>query len=65
MIGKKVEIIASKELSSMKLGSLVGRTGIIVANGEKNNGFYVELNKSYLHEKEWFIPTASIQLITS
>lgn len=64
MIGKTVGIIASKELSAMKLNALVGRTGTVVAKGEKSNGYYVEFSKPYLHEKEWFIPTQSIQPIT-
>ncbi len=62
MENKTVKIVPSSELIKMKLKSLVGRTGIVVAKGEKS-GYWVELDKAYQNEKEWFIPSQSLQVI--
>jgi len=58
---KIVKIIPSEELLKMKLKSLIGRTGVVVAKGEKN-GYWVELTRPYQNEKEWFIPSQSLQV---
>lgn len=62
MENKTVKIVPSAELFKMKLKSLVGRTGIVVAKGERT-GYWVELDKAYQNEKEWFIPNQSLQVV--
>ena len=56
-----VKIIASPELSRMKLGGLAGRRGLVVEDlsGEdrKNKG---GLEEAYMDEFVWFIPEKSV-----
>ena len=59
---KTVKIIPSSELIKLRLNPLVGRTGIVVARGEKS-GYWVELDKPFQNEREWFIPSQSLQII--
>ena len=58
-----VKIIASPELSRMKLGGLAGRRGLVVEDlsGEdrKNKGGLVLLEEAYMDEFGWFIPEKS------
>ena len=49
-----VKIIASPELSRMKLGGLAGRRGLVV---EDLSG---EDRKNYMDEFVWFIPEKSV-----
>lgn len=63
MVGKRINIIASPVLTSIRLHELVGQQGIVVENGPHNNGAYVQLDKAYMNELEWFIPNESIQII--
>lgn len=62
MIGKTITIIASAALSEIRLNDLVDAKGVVVANGPHNNGAYVKLERPYLNEEEWFIPSDSIQI---
>ena len=59
-----VKIIASPELSRMKLGGLAGRRGLVVEDlsGEdrKNKGGLVLLEEAYMDEFVWFIPEKSV-----
>lgn len=64
MIGKTVKIISSQPLTDLKLKKMVGREGVIVAQGTHNKGVYVRLHQPYMNEEEWFIPNQSIQLIS-
>lgn len=59
---KIVKIVPSEELFKMKLKPLVGRTGVVVAKGE-SDGYWIELDKAYQNEKEWFIPSQSLQTL--
>ena len=58
-----VTIIASPELSEMRLDELVGRRGLVVEdlpqNRKKNRGGLVLLEEIYMDEFLWFIPEAS------
>lgn len=55
-----VTIVASAELSELRLGELAGRRGLVVedlASGrKKNRGALVLLEEAYLDEFLWFIP---------
>lgn len=61
-----VTIVASDELSELKLAELIGRKGIIkeLCYSEfqsKPRGAWIELNGApYLNEQEWYIPINSI-----
>ena len=59
-----VTIIASPELSKMRLDELVGRRGLVVEDlsqgREKNRGGLVLLEEIYLDEFLWFIPEESV-----
>ncbi|MCS2722018.1 hypothetical protein NXW08_00910 [Bacteroides uniformis] len=59
-----VTIIASPELSGMRLDELVGRRGLVVEdlsqNRKKNWGCLVLLEETYMDEFLWFIPEESI-----
>ena len=59
-----VTIIASPELSEMRLDELVGRRGLVVEDlsGEdrKNKGGLVLLEEAYMDEFVWFIPEKSV-----
>jgi hypothetical protein len=57
-----VEIIPSADLSRLRLQSLVGRRGVVVAKGGKG-GYWVNFGSLYHNEQEWFIPTKSLQII--
>ncbi|EIY57695.1 hypothetical protein HMPREF1069_05010 [Bacteroides ovatus CL02T12C04] len=58
-----VTIIASSELSEMRLDELVGRRGLVVEdlsqNRKKNRGGLVLLEEIYMDEFLWFIPEES------
>jgi len=64
MTGKAIRIVPSAELREMRLIALIGRSGIIVAKSDNGKGYFVELDKPYQDEREWYIPNASIQIIT-
>lgn len=57
-------IIASPELSRMRLDELVGRRGVVVEelsqNRETNRGGLVLLKEAYMDEFLWFIPEESL-----
>ena len=59
-----VTIIASPELSKMRLDELVGRRGLVVEdlpqNRKKNRGGLVLLEEIYMDEFLWFIPEESV-----
>ena len=59
-----VTIIASPELSEMRLDELVGRRGLVVEdlpqNRKKNRGGLVLLEEIYMDEFLWFIPEKSV-----
>ena len=59
-----VTIIASSELSEMRLDELVGRRGLVVEdlsqNRKKNRGGLVLLEEIYMDEFLWFIPEESV-----
>lgn len=59
-----VTIIASPELSEMRLDELAGRRGLVVEDlsGEdrKNKGGLVLLEEAYMDEFVWFIPEKSV-----
>lgn len=61
-----VTIVASDELSEIKLTDLIGRKGKIVEvlyckDGHTVRGAWVELlGEPYLNEQEWYIPSKSI-----
>ena len=59
-----VTIIASPELSEMRLDGLVGRRGLVVEdlpqNRKKNQGGLVLLEEIYMDEFLWFIPEESV-----
>ena len=59
-----VTIIASPELSEMRLDELVGRLGLVVEdlpqNRKKNRGGLVLLEEIYMDEFLWFIPEESV-----
>ena len=55
-----ITIVASAELSELRLDELVGRRGVVVedlASGRiKNRGALVLLEEAYMEEFLWFIP---------
>lgn len=59
-----VTIIASPELSEMRLDELVGRRRLVVEdlpqNRKKNRGGLVLLEEIYMDEFLWFIPEESV-----
>lgn len=59
-----ITIVASAELSELRLDELVGRRGLIVEDltceREKNRGALVLLEKAYMDEFIWFIPENAI-----
>lgn len=59
-----VTIIASPELSEMRLDELVGRRVLVVEdlpqNRKKNRGGLVLLEEIYMDEFLWFIPEESV-----
>lgn len=67
MLGQKIQIITSPELLAWKLGKLIGRIGVIVANEphNKQKGYWVALDRPYANESEWFIPIQSLQILTN
>ena len=61
--GEMVTIIASEELSDMRLDDLVGHRGRIthMLPSRRNAGCMVHFKERYLGERNWFIPIASIE----
>ncbi len=61
-----ITIVASEELSELKLSELVGRKGIVKELryhpfGSRPRGAWIELiGEPYLDEQEWYIPEKSI-----
>lgn len=59
-----ITIIASPELSQIRLDEVIGRHGLVVEdlsqNRETNRGGIVLLEESYLDEFLWFIPEESL-----
>ena len=59
-----VTIVASPELSELRLDALAGRRGLVVedlASGrKKNRGALVLLEEAYLDEFLWFIPENAV-----
>lgn len=66
MIGEEVTIVKSLALAELKLIPLVGLKGTIVKEfpNNKTPGATVRLYKSYMREKVWYIPIASIKNAT-
>lgn len=60
-----ITIVATTELSRMKLGELVGRRGIVVedlsSNRHRNKGGLVLLEEAYIDEFLWFIPEDAVK----
>lgn len=59
-----ITIVASAELSELRLDELAGRRGLVVedlASGRiKNRGALVLLEEAYMEEFLWFIPETAI-----
>lgn len=59
-----VTIVASDELSQMRLDELVGRKGLVVEDlsfwGNDPRGGMVFLDEAYLDEFVWFIPESAV-----
>ena len=59
-----VTIIASPELSEMRLDELVGRRGLVVEdlpqNRKKNRGGHVLLEEKYIYEFMWLKPEEKV-----
>lgn len=59
-----VTIVASAELTELKLDELVGRRGLVVedlsGNDRKNKGGLVLLEEAYQDEFVWFIPQSAV-----
>ena len=53
MLNRKVKIVLSEELVKMKLKSLVGRIGEVIAEA-KGKGYWIKLHTPYRDETEWF-----------
>lgn len=63
MIGQKIQIIESPELTEWRLSHLAGHEGVIVEElieKRKIKGAWVSLDIPDDGEKEWFIPLQSI-----
>ena len=56
-----IEITASKALTEMKLGPLVGKKGVIIEANPASTGYYVKLAEPFMAYNEWFIPNESIK----
>lgn len=65
MEAKRIKIVKSLELCSMKLLRLAGREGVVSAHtaNHKSRGCWVTLDRPYAGESEWFIPIQSIQIL--
>lgn len=67
MVGEKIIICPSQELSDSKLTGLVNRKGTIVEEliykERKNKGYMVRLSINFMGETIWFIPFSSIKKI--
>ena len=63
-VNTHVRIVASEELSEMKLSELVGRTGYIAEDlahpARKNRGYIVLLDEPFMRAWLWFIPEKSV-----
>ena len=61
----KVVIAPSEQLSDMRLSRIVGRHGrviqVLMNEKRKNKGYIIHFPKSFLGEKDWFIPLESVQ----
>ena len=61
----KVVIAPSEQLSDMRLARIVGRHGrviqVLMNEKRKNKGYIIHFPKSFLGEKDWFIPLESVQ----
>lgn len=59
-----ITIVASAELSELRLDELAGRRGLVVEDlacgREKNRGALVLLEEAYMDEFLWFIPENAI-----
>lgn len=59
-----ITIVASVELSELRLDELTGRRGLVVedlsGSGRKNKGGQVLLEEAYLGEFIWFIPESAV-----
>lgn len=59
-----ITIVASPELSRMRLDELVGRRGLVVEElsfgRKKNRGALVLLEETYMDEFLWFIPESAM-----
>lgn len=59
-----ITIVASPELSDLRLDELAGRRGLIVEdlseNRNRNRGGLVLLEEAYLEEFIWFIPESAV-----
>lgn len=59
-----ITIVASPELSDLRLDELAGRRGLVVEdlseNRNRNRGGLVLLEEAYLEEFIWFIPESAV-----
>lgn len=63
MVGERITIVKSLALAELRLIPLAGLTGVITKEFPDNKmpGATVRLDRSYMHEKVWYIPMASIK----
>lgn len=63
-LNSKIIVIPSRQLSEMRLGGMEGKRGRVIEDltspRRRNKGYIVHFPKSYLGEKDWFIPVESV-----
>lgn len=66
MKNNRVTILPSYALAKLKLNALAGKSGEIIETVCSSNGTvsgcWIWLDKSYMEEKEWFIPSDSLAI---
>lgn len=67
MLGQRIQIVASSELTKWNLNRLVGREGTISSEiqHDKVKGCWIILAYPFANESEWFIPIQSIQILSN
>ncbi len=64
-LNSKIMVVPSRPLSDMRLASMKGKRGRITEDltspKRRNKGYLVHFPKSFLGEKDWFIPLESAQ----
>lgn len=65
VLNSKIIVVASPQLSGMKLEGMEGKRGRVIEDltspKRRNKGYMVHFPKSYLGEKDWFIPVESVR----